>query len=63
MALKFILSITGDLSVKNVLAVGKKTQGEKSRPLEEVAVGGGGWSLTGSVKCSKTEKKELNLIV
>lgn len=58
MALKFILLITSDLSVKNVLTVVMKRHGEKSSPWEEIAVGGEEWLWTWSVKCSKIEKKE-----
>lgn len=49
LALKFILLITSDLLVKNVLTVVMKRHREKSSPLEEIAVGGREWLLIWSV--------------
>lgn len=53
--------MTSDLSVKNVLTVVMKRDGEKSSPWEEIAAGGEERLLTRSVKCSKIEKKASNL--
>lgn len=56
-----MLPFASDIGVKNMLPVVMKRPRKKSRPFEEIAVGGGQWSVTWSVKHWNVGNKELNL--